>query len=241
MSGKKDVKDWEGLLSEQLEMKEAIINGISDALMLLDTRTHEILAVNRAFLEFYGSTSDQVLGRKCYEVTHHLDVACHHANVHSYCPLEESRSGNPSQREHAHQDKNGQTLYLEINAYPLKNASGEVTRIVHVSRNITERKRLELETMEKEKLNAVLELAGGTSHEINQPLTVIISGLEQLLKRMKPGEPEHDLTGTILEHAGRLREVSMKLAGITHYASKEYLAESRIIDLDRASSKDPPR
>ena len=43
-------------VSNQLEFKNSIINGISDALMVLDLKTYEILDVNKSFLEMYVKT-----------------------------------------------------------------------------------------------------------------------------------------------------------------------------------------
>jgi two-component system NtrC family sensor kinase len=228
------------VFKEEIRIKEAIIDGISDALMLLDAKTFEILEVNRAFLASYGLTREQVVGKKCYEVTHHLSSPCSQAEIHSLCPLEESvSSGNMSLTEHIHQDSDGQDLYSEITTYPLKDATGQVAHIIHLSRDVTERKYLEFQLREKEKLNGILEIAGGASHEINQPLTVIISGLKQLVKRLEPTDPEHELAQMVLDHANRLREVSEKLAQITRYATTEYVAGKNIVDLDQASEPEP--
>lgn len=230
-------EDW---LAEQLRVKDAIVNGISDALMLLDAKTYEILEVNKAFLDSYGLSRGDVLGKKCHEITHNLIRPCHQVNANCPCPLEDSgATGKLSFVEHIHQGKDGQSLYFEITAYPLIDANGKITRIIHLSRDITQRKHLELQLREKEKLNGILEIAGGASHEINQPLTVIISGLEQLLKRFRQGDPEYELTREILNHARRLSKVSQKLVQITRYASKEYVAGKRIIDLDQASGGEP--
>jgi len=137
--------------------------------------------------------------------------------------------------EHVHRHQDGQTLYFETSCYPLKEAGGRVTRFIHLSRDITLRKNLELELREKEKLTGILELAGGASHEINQPLTVLISGLEQLIKRLPQNSLEYDLALTMMESAKGLEKISEKLARITRYAGKEYVAGKRIIDLDEAS------
>ena len=76
MSESADRPDHSDLVAEQLRIKEAIIDGISDALMLLDAKTFEILEVNSAFLASYGLAREQVVGKKCYEVTHHLSSPC---------------------------------------------------------------------------------------------------------------------------------------------------------------------
>lgn len=147
-------------------------------------------------------------------------------------------TGNTSHVEHIHQAHDGQTLYFEISAYPLKDASGEVSRVIHLSRDITLRRRLELELREREKLGGILELAGAASHEINQPLTVILTGLEQLIKGLQNGEPTHELAQMILDNARRLGKISRKLGQITRYASKDYVAGKRILDLDEASKEE---
>ena len=64
------------LLRRQLEQKDSIINAISDALMLLDVKTYEILDVNKAFLNAYNASREQVLGKTCHEITHHLPQPC---------------------------------------------------------------------------------------------------------------------------------------------------------------------
>jgi histidine kinase len=138
-------------LVQQLEEKEAIINGISDALMLLDAKTYNILDVNQAFLNSYGLSREKVLGMRCYEITHNLSIPCHRANSHCPCPLESSaKTGNMSYVEHVHQDHDGKSLYFEITAYPLKDATDQVTRIIHLSRDITLRKQLENEVKKSE-------------------------------------------------------------------------------------------
>jgi PAS domain S-box-containing protein len=223
-------------LRQQLEEKVAILNGISDALMVLDSKTFRILEVNQAFLEAYGLTREEVLGQKCYQVTHHLEQPCNQVDPDCPCPLQEClANGHASHVEHRHRHHDGQTLYFETSCYPLKESGGRVTRLIHLSRDITLRKNLELELREKEKLAAILELAGGASHEINQPLTVLISGLEQLAKRLAKNSLESELVSTMLESARGLEEISEKLARITRYAGKEYVAGKRIIDLDEAS------
>jgi histidine kinase len=138
-------------LVQQIEEKEAIIDGISDALMLLDAKTYNILDVNQAFLNSYGLSREKVLGMRCYEITHNLSIPCHRANSHCPCPLESSATtGNMSYVEHVHQDHDGKTLYFEITAYPLKDTTDQVMRIIHLSRDITLRKQLENDVKKSE-------------------------------------------------------------------------------------------
>lgn len=151
MSAGKDRTGRVEWLAQQLKEKEAILDGISDTLMLLDTGSYEILEVNQAFLNSYGLCREEVLGKKCYEITHHLSLPCHQANSHCPCPLEDTvATGKLSHAEHVHQDHDGSTLYFEITTYPLEDATGRVSRIIHLSRDITLRKHLENEVKKSE-------------------------------------------------------------------------------------------
>jgi PAS domain S-box-containing protein len=166
-------------LFRQLEEKESIINGISDAIMLLDAENYEILDVNQAFLNLYKVSRDQVIGNTCHEITHHLPQPCSQLSDHDPCPLEKSVStGDLSQVEHVHKDRDGNDLYIEINSYPIKNAHGEVDRIIHLSRDVTDRRRAEealREGSEKIKL-----FAYSVAHDLKSP-TVGINGLAKRL------------------------------------------------------------
>ena len=108
-----DRKDWnENWYIEKLNEKEAIIDGISDALMVLDAEDFRILEVNQAFLNSYGTSREAVFGKSCYDITHQLNIPCHHANSQCPCPLEDTVStGQASEAEHVHHDHEGKTLY----------------------------------------------------------------------------------------------------------------------------------
>ena len=169
-----------GWLSEQLERKDSIINGISDALMLLDASTYKILEVNEAFLESYKVSRADVLGKRCFEVTHHLDRPCHLITHGEKCPLKESlASGELTHVEHLHRDRDGRELYFEITAYPIRDRDGRVSRIVHLSRDVTERRRTE--DLLKEGSRKMKLFAYSIAHDLKGP-TVSIHGLAKRLQ-----------------------------------------------------------
>lgn len=133
--------------------------------------------------------------------------------------------------------KSGEKIPAEINS--LLFDIQEKTLALCVVRDISERKRIEEEHLNIERLRGVLELAGAVCHELNQPLQ-IISGLVDLLpKGMENDSPPtdpvpHHIHKEILNEVQRMAEVNKKIMRITKYETKEYL-DSKIIDIEKSS------
>jgi signal transduction histidine kinase len=67
-----------------------------------------------------------------------------------------------------------------IKAFPLKNAEGEVTRVIMLASDITEKKRLREAAARAGRLAAVGELAAGVAHEINNPTGLILMNMPMI-------------------------------------------------------------
>ncbi len=101
--------------------------------------------------------------------------------------------------------------------------------------NITEQKHAQKEHREKEKLRAVLEMAGAVSHELNNPLQVVLTGIEKLGDPdLKPQQKDRLIT-LIKKSTLRLMELSSKIRSISRYASKDYVDGKKIFDIDAGS------
>ncbi|MBF0558646.1 MAG: PAS domain-containing protein [Nitrospirae bacterium] len=123
---------------ESRQMLEDIANGISESILLI-SKERRILWANKTATELAGS---DIIGRTCYEATHKSETPCKHPN--DPCPIHDLlETGDPKCEEHTHRDKNGNEIIVEVSAYPIKNEDSEIIRFVHVSKDITERKRLE--------------------------------------------------------------------------------------------------
>ncbi len=97
--------------------------------------------------------------------------------------------------------KDGTRVFTENSVSPLQNQEGKIIGFRGVSRDITERKRMEEEKRQLERkaqlasrLATVGEMASGIAHEINNPLTGVI-GYAQLLMQQQdiPEEAKKDL------------------------------------------------
>jgi sigma-B regulation protein RsbU (phosphoserine phosphatase) len=94
---------------------------------------------------------------------------------------------------------------------------------------------MQSELMQREKLSGVLEMAGATCHEFNQPMQVISGYCELLLKQVSKDSQVYDQVSRILGAVGSMIKVTRKLQSITRYETREYIKGSMIIDIDKAS------
>jgi two-component system response regulator AtoC len=103
---------------------EQIINILPDPFVVID-RSYKIIAANRNYLKHYGySTPSDVVGRFCYEVSHHVDAPCSQHGEH--CPLETVfESGQPTQVMHVHYH-DGEEEHVQLHSNPLFDADGKV-------------------------------------------------------------------------------------------------------------------
>jgi len=96
---------------------------------------------------------------------------------------------------------------------------------------------LQNELREREKLQGVLEMAGAVCHEMNQPLQCISGYSELLLMDMDEADKKFQILKKIKSQVDRVGELTRKIMNITHYQTKPYLSQRRIIDIERAAQQ----
>ncbi len=191
-------------LRERNEEVETIINGIEDFIIVISP-DKEIVEVNENFLRKMGYTSEEVIGRKCYEIfQRENDVYCDSKDIN--CPLSQViRNKRFNQQVMSRINRNGETRYFEISIFPVWEKDGKISKFVEVSRDITERKkeaeeitrRLEqmveertlklkethAKLLHQDKMASLGKLSASVVHEINNPIAGILN-LTKLLKRV---------------------------------------------------------
>jgi signal transduction histidine kinase len=132
--------------------------------------------------------------------------------------------------------KDGSEIPLEYSFSMHRDEKGEFS--MAVIRDITERKKLEKERIEREKLSALMELAGATAHELSQPLTTILGCAETIIRKTSQQDPLFKQLSLIAKETERLSSMIKKIRKVIRYETKPYLNDVKIIDLDKASKKE---
>jgi two-component system sensor kinase FixL len=164
--------------------------------MILD-QEFKIVRVNAAAISFFNLPLEGVVGNHCYTLMHGTNEPV------EICPLSQMMKTKTHEETELYDDKTKAWFHVSVD--PILDDKGEITRAVHTVKDITERKRVEQEAFDArreltrmERLSRMGELSASLSHELNQPLTAILSNARAALRflqtgKLDPGELEEIL------------------------------------------------
>lgn len=110
-----------------------------------------------------------------------------------------------------------------------------VRRTIELQRHRTE---LEDQKIRNIRLCAVLETAVTVNHEINSPLVAVIGYAELLNSQIDAIDPSlHPYLQGIMEGSRRIEAVTRRLSQVMTPATKTYLGDVRMLDLDAATGE----
>ncbi|MCP4683632.1 MAG: PAS domain-containing protein [Desulfobacterales bacterium] len=190
-------------LRERTKEMETIIDGIQDFILVI-TPDMGIIEANESFLKKMNYTRESVVGRKCYEIYHRIGHPCDESEKN--CPLKDViRNKHQARQVQIRVLPDGETRYYEVNIYPIWEKDGKISKFIHISRDVTQRKqeeeeltrRLEMmvedrtrrlkethaKLLHQDKMASLGKLSASVVHEINNPIAGILN-LIMLIKRM---------------------------------------------------------
>lgn len=116
-----------------------------------------------------------------------------------------------------------------VHGEALRNAAGAITGLQGTSLDITERRQLQEELVQAQKLEAIGRLAGGVAHDFNNILGVILGYSQLLDTKIPPSEAKiHEYLGQIEKSAERAASVTRQLLAF----SRKQVMQVRVVELN---------
>jgi PAS domain S-box-containing protein len=189
--------------------------------------TGKILDVNPAFLELLGhSSTEELIGQHIFGL---------YADNDQWFDLADFlRAAAPFKGLTAEwKRKNGTTTGVRVSGRAVTNGDGEGMVFELFAEDITERRALEQQLRQSQKMEAVGRLAGGIAHDFNN-LLMVISGYSEFLLERLGAEPH--LRGPAQEIASAAERASSLTRQLLAFSRKQMLAP-RIVNLNDVATE----
>ncbi len=226
----RDIRKRKTIQQELLNARkylDLIFNTITDGIRVIDS-SMTIEYENKKLVEIWGKG----IGKKCYET--HIRAGEKRKKPCEECPIFPFAPDKTATHEVT--GKDGRTFLVSSTSLDIE---GKPPSVVQIIKDISLFKEQERIKADQQKLKAIMELAGATAHELNQPLTAIMMGIELVSRQLQqrrvvPEEVINEIIGNVEKMGG----IISRLSKITRYETRDYLKTMKILDLDGSSKEE---
>jgi PAS domain S-box-containing protein len=124
--------------------------------------------------------------------------------------------------------RDGNEIQVIVSGRAIRDHAGEVSHLDVLTEDVTDKKRLEDQLMQAQKMQAVGQLAGGVAHDFNNLLTVIGGHVEMIMHAAM--DPEmHKRLGEVKQAADRAAALTRQLLAF----SRRQVLQTKVVNLNQ--------
>ncbi len=163
-------------LTESRNKLEAIFNGMSDGIMIID-EDFRVVSANPVIEKIMGRELAEIQGQQCYEMCNGTSQRC------SYCKADVVLQKGEHLTSYCTKTVEGMgERVFEIHDFPLYGESGEIDRIIEYVKDVTDAVKMQQRLESSNRLAAIGEMAAKVAHEVRNPLNAIQGAAHYLRK-----------------------------------------------------------
>jgi two-component system, cell cycle sensor histidine kinase and response regulator CckA len=208
-------------LIEREELFRLITENAVDMIAVVDANGRRLYN-SPSYGKILGYSNDELENTNSFEQIHPED-----REKVQKAAAEAMRTGHGSSLEYRMRHKEGTWRALESRASAIVK-EGRVDRLVIVNRDVTERKRLEEQFRQSQKMEAIGRLSGGVAHDFNNLLGVIIGYGEVLQEGIATDSPIRSCIDEVLKAGHRAAGLTRQLLAF----SRQQQMDPRVLDLN---------
>ncbi|HTZ18624.1 MAG TPA: DUF3365 domain-containing protein [Dissulfurispiraceae bacterium] len=179
-------KSQDDLKSSELQYRR-IFEGSKDTILITDCQGL-IVDINNAGIELIGCRGKEEIIRKISLG----DFFAEKDTPQEFTDFME-RDGFVKDYEAVCRRRNGGEIHVLITATFRKDIDNDICGYECIIKDITERKRMEQQIRQADKLASIGQLAAGVAHEINNPLSIVLGYSKMLLRNVAEGQAREEL------------------------------------------------
>jgi PAS domain S-box-containing protein len=188
----------------RIQKQAALLDQANDAILIRDMEDR-ILFWNQGAERLYGWTKSEAVGRNAADLLFQGDPA-ESAEVNQKVLTEGKWGGELRQVT-----RDGRKIIVASRWTLVRDHDGRPKCQLNINTDITEKKTLEAQLVQSQRLETVGLLAGGVAHDFNNLLTVILGCSEVALNQLSPEQPTRDLVHEVYKAGQRAATLTRQL------------------------------
>ena len=184
----------------------------------------EIIYISPAYERVWGRTRKSLLETPTsfLEGVHPVD------RKRVLSDLELQKVGKPFDHEYRVIHTDGSMRWIWDRGFPIRDKAGRLTHYVGVAQDVTERKRLENQLRQSQKMEAMGRLAGGVAHDFNNLLTIINGYSDLALEGLSSNDPLRGYLAEIRKAGDRATSLTRQMLAF----SRQQVLAPRVLNLN---------
>jgi PAS domain S-box-containing protein len=209
--------------AEQEAFRLAAIVRFSADAIISRTLDGVVTSWNPAAERLFGWSAEEAIGRSISFL-----VPPDQFDAEARCTKRLRRGECVEQIETVRVRKDGTRIDVAITLSPLWDRAGLVVGVSNIARDLTEKRLLEQQYRQAQRMETVGQLAGGVAHDFNNLLTVISGCTDLLLLSLPRSDPSRGLVEEISRAGARSASLTRQLLAF----SRKQIVAPRVLDLN---------